>query len=331
MTLVIARKFPNSIQIVSDTKLSFDDHRRTKHIDEDSVLKCVVLSPTCCVAFANDSQIAMDAIAPLLSSNSLRRVDVRAHLLDHCRKRERRADFILATSTDRGSIDHIRDGEIYGDRENAWIGEQGAFEEFQSRYLAKDAYGRDPGVATETDQAAKMRDALESVIASRAVPSVGGYTISTISPLSPGAGRGFRYVPNLFGSGFQPVSNTTEPTSMLRSVGVPGGSFNYAILVPDAAGVGAIGIYILEIRLGALFFPARSQSPIVYRDKNCPAFIESVKQDYGLLIEVRRDFFTLYGSFGALERHSRTRIPVLYLDRDSSAAIRLWGTLHQPC
>jgi hypothetical protein len=284
MTLVVARKFPNSLQIVSDTKLSFDDHRRRKHIAEDSVLKCVALSPTCCVAFANDSQIAMDAIAPLLRSKSLRRADVRTHLLDHCRKRERRADFILATSTDRGSIDLIRDGEIYGDRENAWIGEQGALEEYQSRYLAKDAYGRDPGVATETAQSKIMRDALESVIASRAVPSVGGYAISTISPLSPDAGRGFRYVPNQFGSGFQPVSNTTEPTSMLRTVGVPGGSYNYAILVPDTPGVGAVGIYILEIRLGALYFPARSWSPIVYRNKICPEFIESVRRENNLFI-----------------------------------------------
>jgi len=282
MTLVVARKFPNSIQIVSDTKLSFDDHRRTKHIEEDSLLKCVALSPTCSVAFANDSQIAIDAISPLLRSRSLGRADVRAHLLEHCRIRERRADFILATSTDRGGIDLIRDGHIYGDRENGWIGEQGAFEEYQSRYLAKDPYRRDSG--TEIDQAAKMRDALQSVIDSRAVPSVGGYTISTISPLSPIAGRGFRYIPNSFGSGFQPVSNTTEPTSMMRTVGVAGGSFNYTILVPGAPGVGAVGIYILESQVGVLYFPARSWSPIVYRNKSCREFIESVRRENDLVI-----------------------------------------------
>jgi hypothetical protein len=282
MTLVVARKFPNSIQIVSDTKLSFDDHRRTKHIEQDSLLKCIALSPTCCVAFASDSQIAMQAISPLLTSNSLRRFDVRAHLHERCRIRKRRADFILATSTDRGSIDLIRDGQIYGDQENAWIGEQGAFEEYQSRYLAKDAYRRDPG--TEKDQAAKMKDALQSVVDGGAVPSVGGYTISTISPLSPIAGRGFRYISNSFGSGFQPVSNTTQPTSMMRTVGVAGGSFNYTILVPEAPGVGAVGIYILEIQLGALYFPARSWLPIVYRNKSCQEFIESVRRENDLVI-----------------------------------------------
>jgi hypothetical protein len=70
----------------------------------------------------------------------------------------------------------------------------------------------------------------------------------------------------------------------MRTVGVAGGSFNYTILVPEAPGVGAVGIYILEIQLGALYFPARSWLPIVYRNKSCQEFIESVRRENDLVI-----------------------------------------------
>ena len=120
-----------------------------------------------------------------------------------------------------------------------------------------------------------MRHALEAVIADDNVPSVDGFGIYLTSRNA--VSRDFRYVPHLCGSGFQPVANTTTPTSLLRTVGAAGGSYNFTILVPNTVGNAAVGVYVLEARVGALLYPSASWAPVLFRNATCQEFIALVE------------------------------------------------------
>jgi hypothetical protein len=61
-----------------------------------------------------------------------------------------------------------------------------------------------------------------------------------------------------------------------------GGGFSYAILTPDQPGVGAIGIYFDQARLGVLYAPLLFDEPERYANVSRDAFVELVRLRRGI-------------------------------------------------
>jgi hypothetical protein len=60
------------------------------------------------------------------------------------------------------------------------------------------------------------------------------------------------------------------------------GSFAYHVLRPRQSGVGALGIYFREGRLGLLYAPLILDAPDPYRDVSLEGFVELVRIKRGI-------------------------------------------------
>jgi hypothetical protein len=276
MTLLVARATEDGLHIVGDTKLSFEDAIHSRPL-QDGALKCLVTSPTCCVGFAGDTAAAEKALAPVIGNVVWSAERLLPHLLDAHQQSKCAVDFIVGDSSVGGSLHRITDGAVELRLDNAWIGDHRAFESYQKTYHAETPL---EGSGYQQDAFTRMRNALEAVISDHNVPSVDGFGIYVTSRHA--VSNDFRYLPYAWGSGFYPVANTTTPTSLLRTVGAPGGSYNFTILVPKTLGIAGVGVYILEAGVGALLYPKARWTPVLFRNATCQEFIALVEQNFGL-------------------------------------------------
>lgn len=255
-------------------------HKHPIDLLRDGLLKCIVVSPTLCVAFAGDIRSAQEAIAPLIGRDDSTRQDLQRHLLGH-HQRERQGDrpvdveFLLANSNPNDGIDRIGDGDIQVGQPSGWIGSREAFGHFQQHMLqtSERSLGSD-----DERLADKMDRAIGEVIERGRTLDVGDVWVHTKGNLI----KGFRYWARMESHAHHPVENTTVPTSMLRSVGVAGGSFSVSLLVPEAAGVAAIALYVAEIQTGALFYPRFKWDAQVLCHVSCAAFKQMIEERFDL-------------------------------------------------
>lgn len=279
MTLVVARRYRGGVVVVADSLVAPDVNVHPSALQAG--LKAIALTPSLCVAFAGSSILAEEAFRRVLA---LREGDLattlgllrRAHI-----DSAMGVDFILSTTHPSPTIFRIADGSVAVDLDAAWIGDAEAFSAFQVEL-------HDNGLASlltsETQLSSAMGRAMEAIIRNAASASVGGFPITLRSGVAPRLG--FRYTASVRSYGFQPVANTTEETSLTRSLGVGGGSYNAAIIVPREWGVGALAIHVLEPAVGVLMFPAKRWAPYIYHDiHNTRTLAERVLQEHGIVLE----------------------------------------------
>lgn len=289
VTLIVARKIEAEIRIISDSKIT--NYEALLRSQLQGVLKCIIVSPTCCVSYAGEVWHAEQALTAVLENPQWSREKVIDYLLGKHIELACKADFLVAFSDGTAIIDRIANGILETDLPSAWIGDQTAFSAFQAHFHAKAPPPQNTvhwGASLESELvqiAERMSNAFNAVVGDSRYPSVDGFAIRVTS--QPAKNDGFRYLSHMSGTGFLPVSNTTEPTSLLRTLGAEGGSFSYSILVPSSSGVGAIGIYVLEGCFGVLFFPARQLQWIkeTFRDVTCDEFISAVRQKHGIAMD----------------------------------------------
>ena len=282
MSLIVARQIDCEIRILSDTKMTNPNSLLQTPLDGG--LKCIIISPTCCVSFSGNVHIAQQALTPVIRNSSWSRKEITSHLLKQHLEYEDETDYIVTIVGETTSIDRICNGLLEEGLSSTWIGDHKAFEAYQENYHL--ASCKTPNEALLEERfliAGIMNDAFKAVIANTTITSVDDFTIGVTS--WPTEEDGFRYLPRMFGSGFKTVALTTEPTSLLHTVGAEGGSYNYSLLVPTSAGIGAIAAYIREARSGTLFYPAQSWNPIYFEDMNIEKFINSISNQYGITID----------------------------------------------
>lgn len=282
MSLVVARQIGQEIRVVSDTRMmSYHD---ISQAPLDGGLKCIVLSPTCCVSFVGNTRVAELAIAPIINGSISRRENLTSHLLEHHLESGDAADFLVSVLDESAHIDRIADGIVAKDLLATWIGDAGAFAAYQAIYHAvPDKQSAGDLLEDRFQIASRMGDAFQAVISNPAIASVDDFTIGVTS--WPAQEDGFRYLARAAGYGFKTVSLTTEATSLLQTLGAEGGSYNYSVLVPATAGIGAVAVYIREACLGALFFPARSWRAVLFRQLSIADFIESIREQFGVAVD----------------------------------------------
>ena len=282
MSLVVARRIADEVRIISDTKIS--NPLALHQTPLTGALKCIVVSPTCCISFVGNIYIAEGALTPLLQGAISTRRELTSYLLGQHRQHGCQTDFIVTTVGEATAVDRISMGSLEEGLPSAWIGDVEAFEAYQANYhTTLTRRQASPYFDERFRIAGAMSDALDAVIDDSGIESVGDFTVSVSS--QPAQGDGFRYLSRAFGSGFKPVANTTEETSLTQSVGVEGGSYHYCLLVPTAAGVGALAVHIREARLGILFFPARSWTSILLKGLDVKSFIHEIRARFGITFD----------------------------------------------
>lgn len=283
MTLVVARKINDALAIVCDTKITNELVLFPSLLD--GALKTIVVSTSLCVSFAGSVDIANKALEHIIAGSVHGRDNVIAHLLKCQRQNRSACDFLVACHEPPVTLDKIIDGRCESDLPVAWIGDHDAFESFQKHRYANpfSQLVEQHSAMDEMSIASHMGDALTAVIADESVPTVDHFPITVRSGTS--ANPGFRYNAHAFGAGFHPVENTTEPTSILRTVGVAGGSFHYSILTPIERGIGAIAVHIVEPRLGILLYPKIRWEPMIWRNVSTIGLINLVAEEFGLTVD----------------------------------------------
>src|SRR5262245_18780590 len=117
---------------MSDTKIT--DAQRLHQTPLEGALKCIVMSPTCCVSFAGNVHIAEHALTRLFQGATLARRELTSYLLLQHRENWCQTDFIVATVGEAISIDRISHGRLEEDLLSAWVGDAEAFAAYQANY-----------------------------------------------------------------------------------------------------------------------------------------------------------------------------------------------------
>lgn len=134
MSLIVARRFNDSITIVSDTRITYESKHK---VDPDqirgAVIKTVVLSPTFSLSFAGDENFAGNTIVAAFHWQQLDRNEIVNKLLaEHLRSIDSTpTDFIVAFHKPTRLV-VIKDGGAT-DTDSGWIGM--GFERFQYAML----------------------------------------------------------------------------------------------------------------------------------------------------------------------------------------------------
>lgn len=195
MSLVVAQKHGSSIVLVSDTQVSSPSNKKLGIFK--GVIKCVVLTHSCTVAYAGEIEVAKVAFESLEASEKTRRD--RDSVVDEILKQHvasnLNTDFLLAFMSPTELV-CIKNGEARRNCLSAWIGEQAGFEIFQSALnsplsvptgvahvrFVNDASDLPSGLVS------RMLEAMNVVASDASLPTVGGLAVAVI-----GSGGMFRY------------------------------------------------------------------------------------------------------------------------------------------
>ena len=63
------------------------------------------------------------------------------------------------------------------------------------------------------------------------------------------------------------------------------GDFSFTILTPQESGVGAIGIYFVEGRLGLLYYPMKSDEAQPFSNVSVAGFKDAVRRKHGFSLD----------------------------------------------
>ncbi len=336
MSLVVAKIVNEAVVLVSDTKVGDPTSSRPGHSLLKGSLKAVLINPELCIAYAGSVEPALSAIRAVHRSHgqAVPREGIIALLLQTNESSKDNTHFIAAFAGTAPSLWRIRNGAIETDILDAWIGDSEGFEAYQVEFarqrddpfsmaatarlasLEEEIRAANPvfpiGTLATGELVAQMERALEALINNHMIQSVGDFVIRTSSRSA--SGGGFRYFSRNAGYDFHPVTNTNMPTSLIRPKGAEGGGYNYTLLVPERPGIGAIAVYFLQIGLGSLFYPLRSDAAVLYREVDCAEFIRRVGKDYGFELTGilwTTPFDTTYAFAGCLGKSLISRSPRL--------------------
>jgi hypothetical protein len=317
MTLVVAHRIPRGVHIASDMRISDPGTANLVPGYTSAVLKAVIVDPQICLAYAGRVAPAISAIrrvaiaAPIVDADEIAQMLLAAH-----QRANGQTEFLL-TTLNPVRLTRIADNSVERDLPSAWLGDFEAFQLFQESYVGgkvilepnqADEMGDEERAGFAERIAAARAESLkrwekvlpadeyeEFVVASkqteamRAVINSGLTTVGESSifavprpPLDANAKFAYTELSRASTGRQRPTRPGLNP---LQAGSAAHGDFSYAILTPSRAGIGAVGIYFLEGRLGLLYAPLKRDGPRKYTDVSVAQFKKAVKEEYGIPLE----------------------------------------------
>ena len=207
-------------------------------------------------------------------------------MLDHLLQRHlavgKKTDFIVASLTPNSNLYKISVGKVESNLQTCWIGDHDAFSTFQEFFHQTRGFERpelSPELAQTVNTIFRMQRAFIRLVESGLHESVGQFMIE--AGTNPGVG--FYYEARYIGTPGPPsLRRQIEPSEEISDWSAALGGFSTSILVPDKAGIGAIGIHFFQGKFGALFYPIKQEKPIVITNVNEQEFITQTFERFGV-------------------------------------------------
>jgi hypothetical protein len=283
MSLVRAQQFGDNFKILSDTKIS--DSEQILRGVETNILKVVILRPDLCIGFAGligPASLGIEKMDKLIGAEEVHIDRVLDHLLQRHLAAAKKTDFIVASLTPSSNLYKISEGKVESDLQNCWIGDHDAFSTYQEFFHQTRGFERpelSPESAENVNTNFRMQRAFIRLVESGLHESVGHFMIEVAT----NPGIGFYYEARYIGTpGPASLHRQIEPSEEISDWSASIGGFSTSILVPDQAGIGAIGIYFFQGKFGALFYPIKQEEPIVITNVDKEEFIAQVFERFGV-------------------------------------------------
>lgn len=190
MSLIVARKYNNNLIIVSDTKLTYDDHKE-RNSPKEGTIKVIILSSKIAICYAGKVCFAELALKEIAEKTDVSIIE--SILLKYHNESKQETDFLLAFAAENLVLVEIKNGTSLRN-DNCWIGTIEGFNKYQSIFLSENNNKpQELEVTTikivrmpDTDDNSfrktfsKMYDAMLGVIEGHEVKDVGGFIIPLI-------------------------------------------------------------------------------------------------------------------------------------------------------
>ena len=304
VTLVVGRVTPLGVRVSADMRITTEGKSGGF---ARAALKPILIRPTLCIAYAG---VVVDAVTAIrdVAAAGLDAGDAEAHLLAaHNRSRAKRGDEqaaeFLVASLNPARLAVIKNGTA-GVREDGWLGDSIAFNEYWRHYNADRPVPWDKMVEGMPDAAARAGDFEiadrmgvgmhavvdgpsmefddEGKVVGVLLPRGGshplvGEAIVTAAPRNPDNLFGYLTYVSAHAPPFAqplPAVNGVSPADFGTT---ERGSFSCNLLTPIERGVGAMGLYFAEGRLGVLYAPLQLDEPELYPKVDRASFVELVR------------------------------------------------------
>lgn len=178
----------------------------------------------------------------------------------------------------------IRDGHIETRLLRAWIGDKSAFDAYQAFRSAVLATPEIQTLVADLDQYTQenilMLRAFEKAVDDPHIHTVGNLMIRVLTDP-----QGLQYAPSA--TMIAGRSRTIPPNvpTTIQFGEAPEGGFAVSVLTPTRSGVGAVGAHFHQGRVGVLFYPLESSTPIVFPKVSHDEFRAEVYERFGLHIQ----------------------------------------------
>jgi len=278
MTLVIAKKIGNFIQIASDSKLTSEDQTyRNPYMF--GALKTIIVGRHICISFAGTVQrgeinypnIAFEKIYKDDDISFSNIVDIleRVHNDSGCE-----IDFIVGyQNNETTELIKIQDGAVHVNGNNYWIGDINGFNFFQQCYL-ENRSGLELNI---DDHISLITDSFVKVVNNESISGIDGLVVNVF-----GRNGYFEYMPGYNLDVHKKTIIKPNEDKTLPFGEAEDGSFGIAYFVNEKDSPPALATFFPQGKMGILYFPQLSLKKIYIKDVTDSDFVKIVANNYGI-------------------------------------------------
>ena len=281
MSLVVAEATSDGARIVSDTRVL---HPGRPLAYKTGTLKAVVLRRDLTVCFTGEVEAGLGAIRQI-AGDLYGGEDVEGLLSTlQGQSKQRTVEFLVAADGEGWQLTRIRDGVIERGLESTWIGDQEAFERFQSTRLSAPepfAEALEAGLGPGPKSMMRLGNAMNAVIADSTIESVDHFCVRVARGKD-----GFEYLAYVFvfvGRDFE-LSDGDELISKMAQP-VEEGGFAVTVVEPAHPGTPALGLSFPRAHLGMLFLPLEYDQAQVIEDVSPNDYARVVQERFGVAMK----------------------------------------------
>jgi len=279
MTLVVAKKIGNFIQVASDSKLTSDKHEYDNPY-LFGALKTVIVNKNTCISFAgiiqrgdiNYPSIAFEEIYKDNNVSLSKIVDV---LKQVHYDSGYEIDFIVGYHKDTlTELLKIQNGIVCRNADSYWIGDIDGFNLFQRHYLQNISLHND---ITIEDKISLLTDSFDEVVKDGSITSIDGFVVNVFS-----RNGYFEYMPGINLDICKKIVIRPNEKRILPYGEASDGSFGIAYFTNEDESPPAIAIFYPQGEMGVLYCPCLCLNKIYINNVTDKMFMNIVRENYGI-------------------------------------------------
>lgn len=280
MTLVVARKTDEILQIESDSKIN--DRNTVRNGPFLGVLKTLIITPNLSISYAGrirPAEIALEEVFKLSTWNSRQ---LYQHLLQANIESDNETDFLVCfTHGLKSSITKIADGMISEDQQYAWIGDHEAYQFFNEKRLRL--------IADGSDHIDAQTQAFRAVIETPELHTVDGYHVSVgtqcVTENDKGVLKDVRILQYLLRTELKlnrdvPQENSNSEYMTVKFGAAAEGTHALSSLVSNSPNQPAIAMHYPHGNMGIAYFPKKGVHGLTIEGVTPTQFVQYLNTEF---------------------------------------------------